>query len=124
MYDKAIKILENCAEMYECELNIKSMGSAKSGNSDQELAEYVCEIAKETNLFDKLELKRGKGGGSEDYTYMMERVQSQGGLATFMGLGADLGGWSHHTDHFDINEEALVKGVAIFSLVAYKKLAK
>jgi aminobenzoyl-glutamate utilization protein A len=67
-------------------------------------------------------MSRGKGGGSEDYTYMMERVQSKGGLATFMGLGADLGGWSHHTDHFDIDEQALVKGVAIFSLVANKKL--
>ncbi|MFP4457522.1 MAG: amidohydrolase [Clostridia bacterium] len=124
MYNKAMKILENSAAMYDCELSIKSMGSAKSGSSDQKLAEYVCDIAKDTNLFTSLELKRGKGGGSEDYTYMMERVQSKGGLATFMGLGADLGGWSHHTDHFDIDEEALVKGVAIFSLFAQKKLAE
>ncbi len=122
MYDKAMKVIEHSAAIYDCDYSIKSMGSAKSGNSDKELAQEVCDIANETDLFSVIEMSRGKGGGSEDYTYMMERVQSQGGLATFMGLGADLGGWSHHTDHFDINEEALVKGVAIFSLVANKKL--
>lgn len=122
MYSKAKKILENCADMYDCELSIKSMGSAKSGQSDKELASYVCEIAQKSGLFDQIEMDRGKGGGSEDFTYMMERVQSNGGLATFMGIGADLGGWSHHTDYFDIDETSLVKGTAIFSLAVYEKL--
>ncbi len=28
---------------------------------------------------------------------MMHRVQQQGGLATSIGFGADLGGYGHHT---------------------------
>jgi aminobenzoyl-glutamate utilization protein A len=57
------------------------------------------------------------GGGSEDYTYMMKRVQAQGGLATSIGLGADVGGGGHHTATFDIDERALSLAVALLSRV-------
>jgi metal-dependent amidase/aminoacylase/carboxypeptidase family protein len=47
---------------------------------------------------------------------MMRRVQERGGRATNIGLGADLGGWGHHTAEFDIDERAL--GLAVQLLAA------
>ena len=44
---------------------------------------------------------------------MMRRVQERGGLAANIGLGADLGGWGHHTAEFDIDEEALPLAVKL-----------
>ena len=53
------------------------------------------------------------GGGSEDYTYMMRRVQDLGGFATNIGFGADIGGWGHHTAAFDLDESALPLAVEL-----------
>jgi aminobenzoyl-glutamate utilization protein A len=119
MYEKAMRILEHSAKMHGCEVEIKAMGGAQSASSNQELAERVKIVAEKSKMFKLIDVSQGKGGGSEDYTYMMKRVQSNGGQATFMGLGADLGGWAHHTELFDIDEKALVQGVSMFSLMAY-----
>jgi aminobenzoyl-glutamate utilization protein A len=51
-------------------------------------------------------------GGSEDASYLIERVQEQGGTATYMGVGAsNVAG--HHTARFDIDEDALEIGVDV-----------
>lgn len=47
---------------------------------------------------------------------MMQRVQERGGQATNIGVGADLGGWGHHTAEFDIDERALKKAMQLFTL--------
>jgi len=68
-------------------------------------------------------------GGSEDFTYMMLRVQEQGGLAAYIGLGADFHGISHeaktgreqvlgaHTPVFDIDEAALKDGMKLLAVL-------
>jgi aminobenzoyl-glutamate utilization protein A len=48
---------------------------------------------------------------------MMRRVQERGGLATNIGIGADLGGWGHHTAEFDLDERALRVAVRLLSAV-------
>lgn len=115
MYAHAVRILEAAAAMHDCTLEIKAMGGAQSANSDHKLAERVGKIAREIGGFTITE--RDKVGGSEDYTYMMERVQQNGGLATNIGVGADLGGWGHHTAEFDLDERALKAAIKIFSLM-------
>jgi hypothetical protein len=46
----------------------------------------------------------------------MKRVQDNGGLATNIGVGADLGGWGHHTAEFDLDESAFKGAMKIFVL--------
>ena len=46
---------------------------------------------------------------------MMERVQQHGGQATSIGVGADLGGWGHHTAEFDFDERALGLAIRLLS---------
>jgi aminobenzoyl-glutamate utilization protein A len=56
-------------------------------------------------------------GGSEDISYMVNRVQEQGGHATFMRLLAREPGPTH-SRRFDFDESALANGVKIFCAVA------
>jgi aminobenzoyl-glutamate utilization protein A len=115
MYARAIGVLDAAAAMHGCTVEIKAMGGAESADSDPALAERVERVAKAMGAFALRPPENG--GGSEDYTYMMRRVQAQGGLATSIGLGADLGGWGHHTARFDIDERALRLAVELLSRV-------
>jgi aminobenzoyl-glutamate utilization protein A len=115
MYTRATRVLNTAAAMYDCTVALKAMGSAESADSDRELAERVERIAIAMGGFTLRPPENG--GGSEDYTYMMKRVQARGGLAINIGLGADLGGWGHHTARFDIDERALKRAVELLSTV-------
>ncbi len=115
MYDYALRILEAAAAMHDCTLKIRPMGSAQSADSDSEMMERVERIAQAMGDF---RLRPAEpGGGSEDFTYMMARVQEQGGQATNVGIGADLGGWGHHTAEFDFDERALAMAVKLLSSI-------
>ena len=105
VYDQAVRVLESAASMHGCTLEVRAMGGAQSGSSDAELAGRVGKLAERLGGFSLR--PPDAGGGSEDFTYMMERVQQQGGQATSIGIGADLGGWGHHTAEFDFDERVL-----------------
>ncbi|MBI9046383.1 MAG: amidohydrolase [Anaerolineaceae bacterium] len=115
MVENAERILQHAADMYSCDLEIKAMGAAPVANSDPELVERVKDIIDQQEEFEVVIPE--KGGGSEDFTYMMQRVQSRGGQALYLGFGADLGGWGHHTAEFDVDESALGKGLLVLILV-------
>ena len=51
-----------------------------------------------------------RAGGSEDATWMMRRVQEQGGQATYMALGSDITA-PHHNGRFDLDERSIIRGV-------------
>lgn len=114
MVEAAHRILRAAAEMYECTLEILPMGQAQSAVSDAALAERISALARSVP---GLELRAATdGSGSEDYTTMMRRVQQQGGLATSIGFGADLGGFGHHTAEFDFDEAALPLAVRLLAM--------
>lgn len=92
------------------------MGSAQSANSDAQLAGHVLRVAQGIPGFSQR--PPDAGGGSEDFTYMMKRVQQRGGQATSVGIGADLGGWGHHTAEFDFDERALGLAIALLAELA------
>jgi aminobenzoyl-glutamate utilization protein A len=110
----ARRVLKAAAAMHGCELEIRAMGSAGSADSDVELMEAVEAVVEQMG---NLTLRGAEsGGGSEDFTYMMARVQKRGGKATNIGIGADLGGWGHHTAEFDFDERALRMAVELLSV--------
>ncbi len=115
VYDYAVRILEAAAEMHDCTVEIEAMGGAQSADSDPELAARVEEIA---HAVGDLTIRDPEtGGGSEDFTYMMRRVQERGGLATNVGVGAGIGAGGHHTAEFDIDERAIPTAVKLLSAV-------
>ncbi len=116
MRDSARRVLESAAAMYDCSLEIVAMGSAGTVESDPLLAARVAAVV---DGFPELRIRPEEpSGGSEDFTYMMRRVQQRGGLATSLGFGADDGGSGAHTPAFDFDEQALPLAVKLLTAIA------
>ena len=117
MCQRAEAILEHTAQMYGCGCQIRLMGAADSLTSDLSLARRVDRVCRE-----KLGLPTTKeltvaSFGSEDVAYMMNRVQEQGGEATFFRALTPTAGPAHNR-RFDFGEEVLVNSVKVFCAVA------
>ena len=128
MYEKALTVLKASAQMYDCKLEIKEMGGAQNANSDIELSNRIEKVANKISGFTFFPSR--KGGGSEDITYMMKRVQDNGGLAANVGIGADLNGISindknrdavlgAHTSVFDFDEKAITVAIRLLTLIVF-----
>lgn len=125
MYERAVRVVESAASMYGCGAAVRSMGEAGTARCDVILAERVKAIG--ARLGSLTFESADRMGGSEDFTEMMRRVQLRGGLATNIGVGADLHGvlrdapdrsavLGGHTPTFDFDERAL--GLAVHLLAA------
>ena len=133
MVEQAERILQAAAGMHHCTLEITPMGSAVSAASSSELAQRVAATAQRLGGFQIL--PTFPGSGSEDFCYMMNRVQENGGLATFIGSGADLNGVRYHqkegrdailaahTAEFDIDERALGQATRLLTTLVLDALS-
>lgn len=124
MYERAMRVVESAASMYGCSATVRSMGEAGTASCDAVLAERVKTTGARLGDFTFQSVNRM--GGSEDFTEMMRRVQSHGGLATHIGIGADLHGVRRdtsdrstvldgHTPTFDFDERALKLAVHLLA---------
>ena len=113
MTDYAMRILESAAAMHGCTCQIKLVGAADSLTSDDSLAKRIqqmCREKLELPVTDKLQIK---SFGSEDISYMMNRVQEQGGEAVFMRALTPTAGPAHNR-RFDFGEEVLTNSIKVF----------
>jgi aminobenzoyl-glutamate utilization protein A len=113
MDDRARTVLESAAAMHDCEVTVEFLGEAPSAESDGDLVDVVAAVAGETAGVDSV-VDRAPLGGSEDATYLMDRVQERGGLATYVCVGTDHPG-GHHTATFDVDEASIQIGVDLLS---------
>ena len=105
--------MEGAALSHGCSVNIDVEGEAPSAESDEELVDVVHGAAADhPDVTDAT--RRGGLGGSEDATYLMQHVQDNGGLATYVGVGTDHPG-GHHTATFDVDEASIALGVDVLS---------
>lgn len=118
MCEYATRILENAAQMHNCTCEIKLMGSADSLTSDTALCERIDRMCKEDLQLPVTQYLSLRSGGSEDIAYMMNRVQEQGGQATFMRVRGALAAGAHNR-RFDFDEALLANGVKIFCGAVY-----
>ncbi|HDQ74227.1 MAG TPA: amidohydrolase [Chloroflexi bacterium] len=116
MYAAAVRVLEASAAMYNCTLEIVAMGAAQSASSSDELARQVKRVAQALGGIHPVE--HGESGDCEDFTYMMRRVQAQGGQATNIAVGAHGVGGPQHSTMFDFDEGALKTATMLLSAVA------
>ncbi|WP_336325222.1 amidohydrolase [Halovenus sp. HT40] len=112
-HEKAINVIESAAEMHECEVSITGGGEAPSARSDEAAVEQVAQAAERTAGVRSI-VRRDDLGGSEDATYLMQRVQDHGGVAGFVGIGTDHPG-GHHTSTFDVDEDSISIGVEVLT---------
>ncbi|NIB98772.1 amidohydrolase [Halobacterium sp. R2-5] len=109
MKEKADRVLRSAAEMHDCEVELSTEGEAPSATSDDELRDAFAAEAADVAGVDTV-TERDDLGGSEDATFLMKRVQEQGGLACYVCVGTDHPG-GHHTATFDVDERSLEIGV-------------
>ena len=118
MEEYAVNIIENAAKMHGCTAEMKLMGSAYSLTSDEALMERVKKVCEEHLHMPVSSQLTTKSGGSEDVSYMMRRVQEQGGQATFMRVLTKEAG-PGHSRIFDVDEKVLPNAVKIFCGTVY-----
>ncbi len=114
----ALRVLENCAAMHDCTVEVKLMGAAESLTSDTPLCERIADVCANHLGMKVSENLSVKLGGSEDFSYMMNRVQSHGGQATFMRVRSPLAAGAHNRK-FDFEESYMTKAVKAFCGMAY-----
>lgn len=116
MEKSAQRVCRSAADMYECEYSSSFMGAAQTAVCDKELVEKVsCAIGELESVKEITEDFDFSGG--EDFTTMMNRVQSHGGKATETVIGTPLCGL-HHNGKFDFDERALLIGAECFAKIA------
>lgn len=114
-------IIQASALMHDTIVEIEEMGKAYALNCDQELMNkirQICQYMPDLKISDQ---DLSPLGGSDDFSYMMERVQAHGGQATYMKLLTSIKASPHNTA-FDFDEEVLKKGPRIFASIVYSLL--
>jgi aminobenzoyl-glutamate utilization protein A len=117
----AERIIENTAKMHDLDYKIDYMGEAIVGCSSKELANRLMKVGTSLDIFNNIIEVAEEANISEDYTYMMEKVQNNGGQGVFFELGAapkENHGKGHHTPDFDIDEAVLSNSVKLFTLLS------
>jgi aminobenzoyl-glutamate utilization protein A len=110
MVERARAVLQAAAAMQGCTVDVVVAGSATTTPCDRALADVVAEAAASVPGLRSV-AEPWHAGASDDFGYMMKRVQERGGLATYAGIGTDLPS-GHHTRTFDIQERDIAPGVA------------
>lgn len=109
MAEKATRIIQAAADMHDVSCTIEAVGVTEVVVCDEELIPKITKWCATSELVKEV-LPSVPVSGSEDVSFMMNRVQKHGGKATFMLFGTKLD-FPHHHPQFDFEEEALLAAV-------------
>ena len=109
VYARAVEVLKGAAAMYGATVTLEKTGAGATASGDAALIARAGKAVRALNCFEEV-VETVRGGGSEDATWMMRRVQEQGGQATYMALGSDITA-PHHNGRFDLDERSIIRGV-------------
>ena len=118
MCQKAMAIIKHSAEMYDCTYDVKLMGAASSVMSDEDFARSMGEIAGKVGLKSSSRIM-GKSTGSEDFAYMMNKVQENGGKAVFMRVRTTTFAPGHNRRYDFVESDYLPKSIKLFCAGVY-----
>ncbi|WP_254531476.1 amidohydrolase [Natrinema gelatinilyticum] len=105
------RAVRSAATMHGCTAEVDVVSESPRADSDPELQDIVSQVASGVAGIERV-VPAADFGASEDATFLMERVQNDGGLATYVIVGTDHP-TSHHTPTFDVDEESLEHGVTV-----------
>ena len=101
--EKVDKVIEGSALAFGVKFRVEEAGGAPAYNSYDK--DFVALVADHLEGDFKIDIARSLGG-SEDITYMMNRVEELGGRSLHFMFGSDLKA-AHHNNRFDFDEESL-----------------
>jgi aminobenzoyl-glutamate utilization protein A len=113
MLDSMRRTLSAAADMHGVDVETSLYGKTTTFSGDQELVDVVADAARGVDAVDDV-VERMDFGASEDASYLIRRVQEQGGKGVYLGIGAsNVAG--HHTARFDFDESSLPLAVDVVS---------
>ena len=117
IYQRALQTIAGAAAMYGVEHQVTLMGAARSSQPTAPWVRYIRRQAAQIPELTSLVDTRGAAAGSEDATYMMERVKQHGGQASYIIFGTELSA-GHHNEKFDFNEQVMAVAVKTLAAIA------
>lgn len=117
IYQQALRVIAGAAAMYGVEHEVTLMGGARSCTPSPAWVSFIHQQAEATGLFSSVIDSKQQAAGSEDATYMMERVQQRGGQASYVIFGCDLAA-GHHNARFDFDEAVMATAVQMLATLA------
>jgi aminobenzoyl-glutamate utilization protein A len=104
---RVVAALEGAAASYGCAVEVLQTGGSAPINSDEPVAWQLARQAKVLGLTSDT---FGPMGGSDDASLFLAEVQRQGGIGSYVMVGADNPA-PHHNPAFDVDERALTHGL-------------
>ena len=104
-------ILDGTAKAYDLTYRYVDYGEVPAGASDYAMMEVVRRAAKQVPWFQTVYFE-GNVGGTDDATVMLTKVQQNGGIGTYVGIGADAA-CTVHDPEFDFDEDCLPAAVEL-----------
>ena len=104
-------ILEGTAKAYDLKYHYVDYGEVPAGASDYAMMEVVQRAAKKVPWFQTVYFE-GNVGGTDDAAVMLTKVQQNGGIGSYVGIGADTTGPVHNPE-FDFDEDCLQAAVDV-----------
>ena len=104
-------ILEGTAKAYDLKYHYVEYGEVPAGASDYAMMEVVQRAAKKVPWFQTVYFE-GNVGGTDDAAVMLTKVQQNGGIGSYVGIGADTTGPVHNPE-FDFDEDCLQAAVDV-----------
>ncbi|MEY7852054.1 amidohydrolase [Natrarchaeobius sp. A-rgal3] len=104
-------VVRSAARMHGCAAAFDVVSESPRADSDPALVDVIADIAGDLPATERV-VPTADFGASEDATFLMERVQNDGGLASYLIVGTDHA-TSHHTPTFDVDEASLAHGVDV-----------
>lgn len=109
LYEGVERIVKGVSYSYQCKYEIETVGSAPNLDGyDKDFIRDLRNFYRSKNY----KLVSYPMKGSEDVTYLLNKVNRNGGRAVHFILGSNLKS-GHHTEDFDINEKDLIRGFNI-----------
>ncbi|MFV0496646.1 MAG: amidohydrolase [Candidatus Fimivivens sp.] len=124
MTEMAVNACNGAALMQGCACEMVKMGEAQGQQSDPAfIARIAALLRRRLPNLRISSCENAQNWGSEDISIMMNRVQSRGGLATYMRVMTPIAS-PQHTVQFDFDEAVLAKSVKVFCAIVWDLLGE
>lgn len=120
MENHAKRIINAAALIADCQVVIEKHGSSIGGKSSQEMISIIKDAASHVEEYTNIIEEKDFGAG-EDFTYMLNEVQQNGGIGTYIQAGIDRYA-PHHSNKFNFDNENLRPAVEICAISVYNIL--
>lgn len=122
MTEETIRIIENTAKVYNVECKWEVVGKAPGAQTDQAFTSFIEDTLQSVECVESI-ISNRKLNASEDAVYMINRVQEQGGQASYLLFGSPIPA-GHHEPTFDFDEDVLKVGKEVLLHLVFASIEK